>query len=179
MITNVIKPAIVSRGPAITLLAQALPVILALMLGLTALALLPPAGASAQTLKTQDAKIVGNQHEGGAPQLYVSEPKAAKPDGEKQPLDLSVELTDQSGNPIEGAKVMARATDFQTFVDAPLTDMGNGRYTACAFGYFNGSGEGALRIHIRAEKTGYRAGAGDGSNSVGRLCKVSGTESSR
>ena len=74
---------------------------------------------------------------------------------------------------------MARATDFETFVDAPLTDMGNGTYATCAFGYFNGSGEGAVSVHVRAEKPGYTAGANDGSNSVGRICSVSGPGPSR
>jgi hypothetical protein len=134
--------------------------------------LMLPAGASAQA---PEASTICKLYGGVEPQLHVSTPKAAKPDGEKQPVDLSVKLTDESGNPITGAKVMARVTDFETFVDAPLTDMGNGQYGACAFGYFNGSGEGALRIHVRADKPGYTGGAGDGSNSVGRICAVSGS----
>jgi hypothetical protein len=169
MITKVCKSKRVR--PITTLLALTLPVALALVLGLAALALALPAWVSAQT---SDANTTGKQYEGSDPQLYVSEPKAAKPDGDKQPLDLSIELTDESGNPIEGAKVRARATDFENFVDAYLTDMGDGHYSACAFGYFNGSGEGAVRIHIRADKPGYVGGAGDGSNSVGSLCLLSG-----
>jgi hypothetical protein len=172
MIFNASKPA--SVGPVIMLLALA--VSLAVMLGLAALAFVPPTGASAQG---PEATTISNLYGGKELQLNVSKPKAAKPDGQKQPLDLSVELTGDGGNPIVGAKVLARATDFQTFVDAPLTDMGNGRYSACAFGYFNGSGEGALRIHIRADKPGYTSGAGDGSSYVGRICSVSGLEPSK
>ena len=152
---------------------------LALMLGLAALALVLPAAASAQTPETQDANTVCQPYEGAEPQLYVSEPKAAKPDGKKQPLDLSVELTDESGNPVVGAKVLARATDFETYVDAYLTDMGNGNYSTCAFGYFNGWGEGAVSVHVRAEKAGYTSGASDGSNTVGRLCPLSDTRPPR
>jgi hypothetical protein len=139
------------------------------MLSLAALAFVLPASAAAQSpgAGTMDPPCAG-----GAPQLAVSAPKAAKPDGANQPLDLSIELTDGNGNPVLGAKVIARATDFGTFVDAPLTDLGQGRYAACAFGTFNGAGAGAVRIHVRAEKPGYTPGASDGSNSVGRLCPV-------
>ena len=163
MNTKTKKPARI--GPIITLLGLALP--LALMLGLAALAFAPPAEASAQT---PNASTRSMSCEGGEPQLYVSEPLAAKPDGDKQPLDLVIELTDDSDSPVVGAKVMARVTDFQTHVDAKLTDLGNGRYAACVFGYFNGSGSGALGIHVRAEKAGYMPGANDGTNFVGRLC---------
>src|SRR5215203_5372154 len=97
------------------------------------LALVLPASASAQT---PDANSISTLYEGCEPQLHISKLEAAKPDGEKQPLDLMVLLTDESGNHLEGAKVMARATDFDTFVDAPLTDLGNGLYASCAFGYF-------------------------------------------
>jgi hypothetical protein len=169
MITKASKSASISTRPTITPLALAFTA--ALFVGLAALALVLPAGASAHT---SGANTTGKPYGGNEPQLYVSGPKAAKPDGYKQPLDLSVELTDENGNPIVGAKVRARATDFETFVDAYLTDMGNGRYSACAFGYFNGSGEGAVRIHVRAEKAGYTSGAGDGSNYVGRQCSASG-----
>ena len=175
MIATASKPANMSIRPAITLPALALTVALALVLGLAALALVMPARASAHM---SEANTTGKLYAGGELQLYVSEPKAAKPDGEKQPLDLSVELIDESGNPIEGAKVLARATDFETHVDAYLTDMGNGLYAACAFGKFNGSGEGAVAIHVRAQKEGYTPGSNDGTNDVGRLCTRGGPKPS-
>ena len=109
---------------------------------------------------------------GTNPQLHVSEPVAAKPDGKKQPLDLFVDVTDEAGNPVKGAKVLARVTDYETFVDAPLTEVGNGRYMACAFGYFNGKGKGATAIHVRAEAAGYTPGESDGTNDVGKLCTL-------
>jgi hypothetical protein len=172
MITKTSKSG--SLRNVITLLG--LPFTVALMLGLAALALVLPAAASAQS---PDANTVCQPYDAGVPQLYVSKPEAAKPDGNKQPLDLSIKLTDGNGIPVVGAKVLARATDFETFVDATLTDMGNGSYATCAFGYFKGSGEGAVSIHVRAEKPGYTGGANDGSNTVGRLCPVSDTRPSR
>src|SRR5215213_1013371 len=96
------KPATASISPTISLLGLAFT--LALMLGLAALALVVPAAASAQTQETQYANTVCQPYEGGEPQLYVSKPEAAKPDGNKQPLDLSVALTDGNGNPVTGAK---------------------------------------------------------------------------
>jgi hypothetical protein len=156
--------------------AGSLALALAVMLGLTALAFILPAGAAAQP---PGANPMGQLCANCDLQLVVSVPKAAKPDGDKQPLDLSVQLTDENGNPVVGAKVIARATDFETFVDAPLTDLGNGRYAVCAFGTFNGVGAGAVRIHVRADKPGYRQGASDGSNSVGRLCPVPGSGPAR
>lgn len=148
----------------------AIPVLGVLLLGVSA-GVTGAAGAEASTDANPQpaAECCGCEA-----QLHVSKPTAAKPDGDKQPLDLFVDLTDEIGKPIEGAKVWARATDFETFVDAPLTGVGNGRYMACSFGYFNGKGEGALAIHIRAEKTGYREGESDGvsTNTLGGLCTV-------
>lgn len=131
-------------------------------------------GTSAKPSTGKDAAIlgtigsVGSGH--GEAQLYVSTPVAAKPDGKKQPLDLYVDVRDEAGRPVEGAKVLARATDFETYVDALLVDVGNGRYMVCAFGYFNGKGPGAVSIHVRATKPGYTPGESDGQNKVGRLC---------
>lgn len=114
----------------------------------------------------------GNYCGAGEPQISNLKIVAAKPDGEKQPLDIQVEVFDETGAPVAEALVYARVTDYQHFVDSPLKDMGNGKYGVCEFGTFTSKGAGALGIHVRASAPGLRPNENDATNEVGRLCDL-------
>jgi hypothetical protein len=122
-------------------------------------------GASATTRAN-----VGNLCGEGEPQMFVQGIKAAKLDGKGQPLTIQVRIIDEMGRPVAGAKVLARATDFNTYFDGPLTDEGNGYYMSCALGKFDTTGAGAIALHVRTERPGFREGAIDARNIVGNLC---------
>lgn len=111
----------------------------------------------------------------GESQIFVSGLEAAKPDGVKQPLDVVVRLKDESGTPVSGATVRARATDFHHYVDVTLTDMGGGKYMACTMGLFDTKGADEISIHVNASAPNYRSGDADGTNKVGFLCAGQGT----
>jgi hypothetical protein len=119
------------------------------------------------------ANIANAAGKGGAdqamPRLVPQKINAAKPDG-KTPLDISLVVTDQSGKPVTGAKVLVRATDFNHHVDVTLVDRGNGIYSACAIGMFDTKGAGAIRIHVSAQRPGYQSSEADADNVVGALC---------
>jgi hypothetical protein len=115
---------------------------------------------------------VGNLCGAGEPQMIVQSIQAAKLDGKRQPLTINVRIVDEMGQPVVGAKVLARATDFNTYRDGPLKDLGNGYYGSCAFGFFDTIGEGAISIHVRADLPGFRSGQSDARNSVGTLCNT-------
>ncbi|MEO8285186.1 MAG: hypothetical protein ABI670_01980 [Chloroflexota bacterium] len=113
----------------------------------------------------------GNYCGAGEPQIRPPKVSAAKQDGDKKPLDIQVEVVDETGAPVQGAFVFARATDFVRFVDAPLQDVGHGKYLSCNFGQFNSKGAGAISIHVSVSARGYRPAENDGTNKVGRLCE--------
>jgi hypothetical protein len=113
---------------------------------------------------------VGNLCGAGEAQILVQQIQAAKPDGKGMPLSILVRIIDETGRPVLGAKVLARATDFHSYVDAPLIERGDGYYVSCAFAFFDTKGEGAISIHVRAESPGLRNGSGDTRNVVGSLC---------
>ena len=112
----------------------------------------------------------GNACGAGEPQAYITKVEAAKPNGANQPLDVFVYLSDESGRPVKGARVMARATDFILHVDRPLKDLGDGRYLGCSIGKFSTVGPGQISLHVSASAAGYRSTEADTVNSVGRLC---------
>jgi hypothetical protein len=118
------------------------------------------------TAKTHPGNLCG----GGQSTLVVSKPIAEKLDGKNQPIDIYVEVRDEAGKPVDGAKVLARASDGITYVDAPLDSIGGGRYLACNLGRFSGSGAGAVSIHIQAYASNFRPGQNDGKDTVGRIC---------
>jgi hypothetical protein len=107
--------------------------------------------------------------DGAAPRLVAQKINAAKLDG-KGPLDVSLVVTDQSGKPVTGAKVLVRATDFRNHVDATLVDRGNGIYSACALGAFDTEGAGAIKVHVNVQRPGYQSTDADAGNVVGSLC---------
>jgi hypothetical protein len=113
----------------------------------------------------------GNYCGAGEPQIRPPRITAAKQDGDKKPLDIQVEVVDETGAPVPGAVVFTRATDFVRYVDAPLEDIGHGKYLSCNFGQFNSKGAGAISIHVRASAKGYRPAENDGTNKVGRICQ--------
>jgi hypothetical protein len=118
------------------------------------------------TAKTQPGNLCG----AGESSLIVSKPLAEKIDGDKQSIDIFVEVRDEAGKPVDGAKVLARASDGITYVDAPLRSVGGGGYLACNFGQFSGKGPGAVSIHVQAYAPNFLPGQSDGKDTVGRIC---------
>jgi hypothetical protein len=112
----------------------------------------------------------GNNCGEGSPQLIASEPKAVKPDGPKMPLYVVVNVTDDGGHAIKGAKVLARATDYCDYAQDYLDDLGDGQYGKCGLGYFSTSGDGKIGVHVLVEKDGYRTTSNSSSNVVGSDC---------
>lgn len=113
---------------------------------------------------------VGNLCGAGEPQMFVQDIRVAKFDGKNQPLTIKLRLVDEMGRSVKGAKVLVRATDFNSYVEGPLQDDGDGYYSSCAFGYFDTTGEGAISVHVRADLPGFREAAIDSRNAVGTVC---------
>ena len=104
------------------------------------------------------------------PQLHIASVRAAKPNGKNQPLSVQVDLVDDAGNPVTGASVHVRATDYREHVDMYLPEAGDGRYSACNIGTFDTSGPGLVELMVYATAKGYRADTAWTENQVGYLC---------
>jgi hypothetical protein len=112
----------------------------------------------------------GNLCGAGEPQLHIASVRAAKADGKNQPLSVQVDLVDGAGNPVTGASVHVRATDYREHVDLYLPDAGGGRYFACNAGTFDTSGPGLIELMVYATAKGYRSDTAWTQNQVGYLC---------
>jgi hypothetical protein len=92
-----------------------------------------------------------------------------KENGNAQPLDILVRVRDDLGNPIDGATVMAVASNGNQSWSGTLPGTGSGYYMVCDVGAFNGRDGGGVQVTVTARKAGYQSGSGSATAGRGNL----------
>src|SRR5512138_288666 len=82
----------------------------------------------------------------GQPQIRIASAKAQKLDGKGQPLSVLVQLVDDGGNSVTGARVRVSAAGNFDSADTYLAEIGGGRYLNCNVARFDTSGAGQIGV---------------------------------
>jgi hypothetical protein len=104
------------------------------------------------------------------PTLIVVQVLGKKLNGDDQPLDIQVKVTDGQGTLMSGVTVTAWAVDSGgNSWSGNVPSLSTGIYRACTVGAFQGNSGGGTFIVVSATKAGYNSGSGWGTATQGRL----------
>ena len=102
--------------------------------------------------------------------LIITAYEVYKPDGNNQPLDVYVRVTNLTGTPVTGVQVIVRAVSSvgQDYT-VTLADIGGGEYRICGWQRFSGNA-GDVTAYITASKPNYQSASVTTTNRSGVWC---------